>query len=71
VKDGISHLMFGFYEKNTIEEEGFFFKQQEAGSMIQSNDIEYVSHLFSQKKWTISLQNCAQFHVAIPQRSLL
>ncbi len=38
-------------------------KQQGAGSTIQSNDIEHVSHLFSRNKWAISLQNCAQFHM--------
>ncbi|KAG4169338.1 hypothetical protein ERO13_A12G088950v2 [Gossypium hirsutum] len=32
-----------------------FFKQQGAGSTIQSNDIEHVSHLFSRGKWAISL----------------
>ncbi|KAL3017558.1 hypothetical protein AAZX31_06G285500 [Glycine max] len=32
-----------------------FFKQ--TGSIIQSNDIEHVYHLFSRNKWTISLQN--------------
>ncbi|KAM3200387.1 hypothetical protein P3L10_032749 [Capsicum annuum] len=39
------------------------FKKQGAGSTIQSNDIEHVSHLFSRNKWAISLQNCAQFHM--------
>ncbi|TYI09248.1 hypothetical protein ES332_A09G058400v1, partial [Gossypium tomentosum] len=54
--------MFAFREKIPIEVEGFF-KQQGAGSTIQSNDIEHVSHLFSRGKWAISLQNCAQFHM--------
>nr|YP_010419671.1 hypothetical protein RF2 [Laportea mooreana]YP_010419688.1 hypothetical protein RF2 [Laportea mooreana]USG53372.1 hypothetical protein RF2 [Laportea mooreana]USG53389.1 hypothetical protein RF2 [Laportea mooreana] len=59
VKDWICYLMFAFREKIPIEAEGFF-KQQGAGSTIQSNDIE---HLFSRNKWAISLQNCAQFHM--------
>ncbi|KAJ0112192.1 hypothetical protein Patl1_00632 [Pistacia atlantica] len=54
--------MFAFREKIPIEAEGFF-KQQGAGSTIQSNDIERFSHLFSRNKWAISLQNCAQFHM--------
>nr|ATL60709.1 Ycf2 [Rondeletia odorata] len=58
----ISYLMSAFREKIPIEVEGFF-KQQGAGSTIQSNDIEHVSHLFSRNKWAISLQNCAQFHM--------
>ena len=62
VKDWICYLMFAFREKIPIEVEGFF-KQQGAGSTIQSNDIEHVSHLFSRSKWAISLQNCAQFHM--------
>nr|YP_010419167.1 hypothetical protein RF2 [Gyrotaenia microcarpa]YP_010419185.1 hypothetical protein RF2 [Gyrotaenia microcarpa]USG52530.1 hypothetical protein RF2 [Gyrotaenia microcarpa]USG52548.1 hypothetical protein RF2 [Gyrotaenia microcarpa] len=62
VKDWICYLMFAFREKIPIEAEGFF-KQQGAGSTIQSNDIEHVSHLFSRNKWAISLQNCAQFHM--------
>nr|YP_009899735.1 Ycf2 [Notoceras bicorne]YP_009899755.1 Ycf2 [Notoceras bicorne]QKK46630.1 Ycf2 [Notoceras bicorne]QKK46650.1 Ycf2 [Notoceras bicorne] len=62
VKDWICYLMFAFREKIPIEVEGFF-KQQGAGSTIQSNDIEPVSHLFSRNKWAISLQNCAQFHM--------
>nr|QKK50001.1 Ycf2 [Scoliaxon mexicanus]QKK50021.1 Ycf2 [Scoliaxon mexicanus] len=62
VKDWICYLMFAFREKIPIEVEGFF-KQQGAGSTIQSNDIEHVSHLFSRNKWAISLQNCAQFHL--------
>ncbi|EYU18553.1 hypothetical protein MIMGU_mgv1a021606mg, partial [Erythranthe guttata] len=45
-----------------IEVEGFF-KQQRAGSTIQSNDIKPVSHLFSRNNGAISLQNCAQFHM--------
>ncbi|KAG5606024.1 hypothetical protein H5410_027516 [Solanum commersonii] len=70
VKHWISYLMSAFREKIPIEVEGFF-KQQGAGSTIQSNDIEHVSHLFSRNKWAISLQNCAQFHMcAIPPRSL-
>nr|YP_009891552.1 Ycf2 [Alliaria petiolata]YP_009891572.1 Ycf2 [Alliaria petiolata]QKK37925.1 Ycf2 [Alliaria petiolata]QKK37945.1 Ycf2 [Alliaria petiolata] len=62
VKDWICYLMFAFREKIPNEVEGFF-KQQGAGSTIQSNDIEHVSHLFSRNKWAISLQNCAQFHM--------
>nr|YP_009890609.1 Ycf2 [Asperuginoides axillaris]YP_009890629.1 Ycf2 [Asperuginoides axillaris]QKK36982.1 Ycf2 [Asperuginoides axillaris]QKK37002.1 Ycf2 [Asperuginoides axillaris]UKP88779.1 Ycf2 [Asperuginoides axillaris]UKP88780.1 Ycf2 [Asperuginoides axillaris] len=62
VKDWICYLMFAFREKIPIEVEGFF-KQQGAGSTIQSNDIEHVSHLFARNKWAISLQNCAQFHM--------
>nr|YP_009872568.1 hypothetical chloroplast RF21 [Hippophae rhamnoides subsp. sinensis]YP_009872587.1 hypothetical chloroplast RF21 [Hippophae rhamnoides subsp. sinensis]WAL33504.1 hypothetical chloroplast RF21 [Hippophae rhamnoides]QKT21882.1 hypothetical chloroplast RF21 [Hippophae rhamnoides subsp. sinensis]QKT21901.1 hypothetical chloroplast RF21 [Hippophae rhamnoides subsp. sinensis]UNZ11166.1 hypothetical chloroplast RF21 [Hippophae rhamnoides subsp. sinensis]UNZ11184.1 hypothetical chloroplast RF21 [H len=62
VKDWICYLMFAFREKKPIEAEGFF-KQQGAGSTIQSNEIEHVSHLFSRNKWAISLQNCAQFHM--------
>ncbi|KAL5732788.1 hypothetical protein ACOSQ2_032480 [Xanthoceras sorbifolium] len=62
VKDSICYLMFAFREKIQIEVEGFF-KQQGAGSTIQSNDIERFSHLFSRNKWAISLQNCAQFHI--------
>nr|YP_009540335.1 hypothetical protein [Ricotia carnosula]YP_009540355.1 hypothetical protein [Ricotia carnosula]AYQ22338.1 hypothetical protein [Ricotia carnosula]AYQ22357.1 hypothetical protein [Ricotia carnosula] len=62
VKDWICYLMLAFREKIPIEVEGFF-KQQGAGSTIQSNDIEHVSHLFSRNKWAISLQNCAQFHM--------
>nr|ATL59840.1 Ycf2 [Retiniphyllum pilosum] len=62
VKDWISYLMSAFREKIPIEAE-VFFKQQGAGSTIQSNDIEHVSHLFSRNKWAISLQNCAQFHM--------
>nr|YP_010180670.1 Ycf2 [Maerua oblongifolia]YP_010180690.1 Ycf2 [Maerua oblongifolia]QVD40089.1 Ycf2 [Maerua oblongifolia]QVD40109.1 Ycf2 [Maerua oblongifolia] len=62
VKDWICYLMFAFREKIPIEVEGFF-KQQGAGSTIQSNDIEHVSHLFSRNKWAISLQKCAQFHM--------
>eukprot|EP00536_Pseudo-nitzschia_multiseries_P013137 jgi/Psemu1/298328/fgenesh1_pm.543_\ len=62
VKHWISYLMSAFREKIPIEVEGFF-KQQRAGSTIQSNDIEHVSHLFSRNKGAISLQNCAQFHM--------
>uniref|UniRef100_A0AAU7YST6 Protein Ycf2 n=1 Tax=Durio graveolens TaxID=140963 RepID=A0AAU7YST6_9ROSI len=62
VKDWICYLMFAFCEKIPIEVEGFF-KQQGAGSTIQSNDIEHVYHLFSRGKWSISLKNCAQFHM--------
>ncbi|YP_008592532.1 Ycf2 (chloroplast) [Andrographis paniculata] len=62
VKHWISYLMSAFREKISIEVEGFF-KQQRAGSTIQSNDIQHVSHLFSRNKWAISLQNCAQFHM--------
>nr|YP_009727535.1 hypothetical chloroplast RF2 [Hepatica nobilis var. japonica]YP_009727551.1 hypothetical chloroplast RF2 [Hepatica nobilis var. japonica]QBB89226.1 hypothetical chloroplast RF2 [Hepatica nobilis var. japonica]QBB89242.1 hypothetical chloroplast RF2 [Hepatica nobilis var. japonica] len=62
VKHWICYLMSAFREKRPIEVEGFF-KQQGAGSTIQSNDIEHVSHLLSRNKWGISLQNCAQFHM--------
>nr|YP_008994525.1 hypothetical chloroplast RF21 [Hypseocharis bilobata]AGV02953.1 hypothetical chloroplast RF21 [Hypseocharis bilobata] len=62
VKDWICYLMFAFREKRPIEVWGFF-KDRGAGSTIQSNDIEHLSHLFSRKKWAISLQNCAQFHM--------
>nr|QFS20205.1 Ycf2 [Hedyotis ovata]QFS20221.1 Ycf2 [Hedyotis ovata] len=62
VKHWISYLMSAFREKIPIEVEGFF-KQQGAGSTIQSNDIEHVSRLFSRNKWAISLQNCAQYHI--------
>nr|YP_010974795.1 Ycf2 [Lysiana exocarpi]YP_010974803.1 Ycf2 [Lysiana exocarpi]WNR57372.1 Ycf2 [Lysiana exocarpi]WNR57380.1 Ycf2 [Lysiana exocarpi]WNR57437.1 Ycf2 [Lysiana exocarpi]WNR57445.1 Ycf2 [Lysiana exocarpi] len=62
VKDLICYLMSAFLEKIPIEVEGFF-KQQGAGSTIQSNDIEHVSHLFSRNRWAISLQNCVQFHM--------
>uniref|UniRef100_A0A7N0TLL9 Ycf2 N-terminal domain-containing protein n=1 Tax=Kalanchoe fedtschenkoi TaxID=63787 RepID=A0A7N0TLL9_KALFE len=62
VKHCICYLMSAFREKNPIEVEGFF-KEQGAGSTIQSHDIEHVSHLFSRNKWAISLQNCAQFHM--------
>nr|YP_010015736.1 hypothetical protein RF2 [Rhipsalis baccifera]YP_010015745.1 hypothetical protein RF2 [Rhipsalis baccifera]QOI72720.1 hypothetical protein RF2 [Rhipsalis baccifera]QOI72729.1 hypothetical protein RF2 [Rhipsalis baccifera] len=62
VKHWICYLMPAFREKIPIEVEGFV-KQQGAGSTIQSNDIEHVSHLFSRNKWAISLQNCAQFHM--------
>nr|YP_010028113.1 hypothetical protein RF2 [Arnebia tibetana]YP_010028131.1 hypothetical protein RF2 [Arnebia tibetana]QOS48469.1 hypothetical protein RF2 [Arnebia tibetana]QOS48487.1 hypothetical protein RF2 [Arnebia tibetana] len=62
VKHWISYLMSAFREKIPIEVEGFF-KQQGAGSTIQSNDIEHVSHLFSRNKWAFSLQNCAQFQM--------
>nr|WEG92325.1 hypothetical protein RF2 [Oemleria cerasiformis]WEG92326.1 hypothetical protein RF2 [Oemleria cerasiformis] len=60
VKDWICYLMFAFREKIPIEAGGFF-KQQGAGSTIQSNEIEHVSHLFSRNKW--AMQNCAQFHM--------
>nr|YP_010880400.1 Ycf2 protein [Hygrophila ringens]WHU31339.1 Ycf2 protein [Hygrophila ringens] len=60
VKHWISYLMSAFHEKIPIEVEGFF-KQQRAGSTIQSNDIERVSHLFSRNNWAFCLQNCAQF----------
>nr|YP_010443426.1 hypothetical protein RF2 [Arenaria serpyllifolia]YP_010443445.1 hypothetical protein RF2 [Arenaria serpyllifolia]UTE94300.1 hypothetical protein RF2 [Arenaria serpyllifolia]UTE94320.1 hypothetical protein RF2 [Arenaria serpyllifolia] len=62
VKHWICYLIPAFREKRPIEVEGFF-KQPGAGSTIQSNDIEHVSHLFSRNKWAISLQNCAQFHM--------
>ncbi|XP_061344590.1 protein Ycf2-like, partial [Gastrolobium bilobum] len=55
-KDWIYYLMFAFREKIPIEVEGFV-KQQEAGSTIQSNDIEHISHLFLRNKRAISLQN--------------
>nr|YP_009557433.1 hypothetical protein RF2 [Kewa sp. GY-2019]QBC72106.1 hypothetical protein RF2 [Kewa sp. GY-2019] len=61
-KDWICYLMSAFREKRPIEVEGFF-KQQGAGSTIQSNAIEHVSHLFSRKKGAISLQNCAQLNM--------
>nr|UEE84023.1 Ycf2 [Paris guizhouensis]UEE84109.1 Ycf2 [Paris axialis]UEE85047.1 Ycf2 [Paris vaniotii]UEE85305.1 Ycf2 [Paris variabilis]UEE85907.1 Ycf2 [Paris lihengiana]WRK69070.1 hypothetical protein RF2 [Paris sp. SP-2023a] len=63
-KDLICYLMSAFREKRPIEG-GVFFKQQGAEATIQSNDIEHVSHLFSRNKckWSISLQNCAQFHM--------
>ena len=54
VKHWICYLMSAFCEKRPMEG---------AGSTIQSNEIEHVSHLFSRNKWAISLQNCAQFHV--------
>nr|ANO44613.1 hypothetical chloroplast protein RF21 [Amianthium muscitoxicum] len=57
-KDLICYLMSAFRV-----ERGGFFKQQGAEATIQSNDIEHVSHLFSRNKWSISLQNCAQFHM--------
>nr|YP_010235899.1 Ycf2 [Scutellaria tuberifera]YP_010235918.1 Ycf2 [Scutellaria tuberifera]QTD82672.1 Ycf2 [Scutellaria tuberifera]QTD82692.1 Ycf2 [Scutellaria tuberifera] len=66
VKHWISYLMSAFREKIPIEVEGFFkqhFKQQRAGSTIQSNDIEHVSQFLSRNKRAISLQNCAQFHM--------
>jgi hypothetical protein len=53
--------MFAFREKISIEVEGFF--KQVAGSTIQSNDSEYVFHLFFRNKWAIFLQNRAQFHM--------
>nr|QTI91210.1 Ycf2 [Echinocactus grusonii] len=62
VKHWICYLMPAFRKKIPIEVEGFV-KKQGAGSTIQSNDIEHVSHLFSRNKWAISLQNCAQFHM--------
>jgi len=62
VKDWIYYLMFAFCEKIPKEVEDFF-KQQGNGSIIQSNDIEHVSHLFLRNKRAISLQNCAQFHM--------
>ncbi|PRQ49126.1 hypothetical protein RchiOBHm_Chr2g0118461 [Rosa chinensis] len=52
--------MFAFREKIPIEAE-VFFKQQGAGSTIQLNEIEHVSHIFSRNKW--AMQNCAQFHM--------
>nr|QTI91350.1 Ycf2 [Ferocactus latispinus] len=63
VKHWICYLMPAFLKKIPIEEVEGFVKQQGAGSTIQSNDIEHVSHLFSRNKWAISLQNCAQFHM--------
>nr|QXO04937.1 Ycf2 [Macodes sanderiana]QXO04954.1 Ycf2 [Macodes sanderiana] len=61
-KDFICYLMSAFREKIPIQGESFF-KQQGAGATMQSNDIEHVSHLFSRKKWGISLQNFTQFHM--------
>src|SRR5881227_1355073 len=62
VKQWISYLMSAFHEKiPIIAVEGFF--KQGAGSTIQSNDIERVSHLFSRNRWAFSLQNCAQFQM--------
>ncbi|MFQ6658594.1 hypothetical protein Gotur_027790 [Gossypium turneri] len=54
VKDWICYLMFAFHEKIPIEVEGFF-KKQRAGSTVQSNDIEHVSHLLLRGKCAISL----------------
>ncbi|KAL5985168.1 Protein Ycf2 [Asimina triloba] len=62
VKHLICYLMSAFWEKRPIEVEGVF-KQQGAEAIIQSNDIEHVSHLFARNKWGISLQNYAQFHM--------
>ncbi|VVA41107.1 PREDICTED: Ycf2 [Prunus dulcis] len=53
--------MFAFREKIPVEAEGFF-KQQEAGSTIQSNEIEHVSHLLL-RETSDAMQNCAQFHM--------
>ncbi|VVA36886.1 PREDICTED: Ycf2 [Prunus dulcis] len=61
VKDWICYLMFAFREKIPVEAEGFF-KQQEAGSTIQSNEIEHVSHLLL-RETSDAMQNCAQFHM--------
>nr|QXO04073.1 Ycf2 protein [Goodyera repens]QXO04090.1 Ycf2 protein [Goodyera repens] len=61
-KDFICYLMSAFREKRPIRGESFF-KQQGAGAIMQSNDIEHVSHLFSRNKWGISLQNFTQFHM--------
>nr|KYP62667.1 Protein ycf2 [Cajanus cajan] len=54
--------MFAFHEIIPMKVEGFF-KQQGVWSIIQSNDIKHVSHLFLRSKRAISLQNCAQFHM--------
>lgn len=61
--DFLSHVYFLW--KNINWSGGFLqtTKQQGAGSTIQSNHIEHVSHLFSRNKWAITLQNCAQFHM--------
>uniref|UniRef100_A0A2C9U291 Protein Ycf2 n=1 Tax=Manihot esculenta TaxID=3983 RepID=A0A2C9U291_MANES len=40
----------------SVQDHGIFFYQI-------GRDIEHVSHPFSRKKWAISLQNCAQFHM--------
>nr|YP_009166849.1 putative chloroplast RF21 [Viscum crassulae]YP_009166857.1 putative chloroplast RF21 [Viscum crassulae]ALC75149.1 putative chloroplast RF21 [Viscum crassulae]ALC75157.1 putative chloroplast RF21 [Viscum crassulae] len=62
VIDWICYLMSAFIEQIPIGEG--LFKQQGAGSTIPSNDMEHVlSHLFSRKKWAISLQNCVQFYI--------
>nr|YP_010407191.1 hypothetical chloroplast RF21 [Goodyera striata]YP_010407208.1 hypothetical chloroplast RF21 [Goodyera striata]URF19995.1 hypothetical chloroplast RF21 [Goodyera striata]URF20012.1 hypothetical chloroplast RF21 [Goodyera striata] len=61
-KDFLCYLMSTFREKRPIQGESFF-KQQGAGAIMQSNDIEHVSHLFSRNKWGISLQNFTQFHM--------
>nr|QKV48131.1 hypothetical protein RF2 [Risleya atropurpurea]QKV48136.1 hypothetical protein RF2 [Risleya atropurpurea] len=61
-KDFLCYLMSIFREKRPIQG-NFLFKQQGARAIMQSNDIDPVSHLFSINKWFIYLQNCAQFHM--------
>ncbi|KAL6496623.1 Protein Ycf2 [Orobanche hederae] len=65
VKRRIYYLMSAFREKIPIKVEVVegLFKQQRAGSTIQSNDIEHDYNLLSINKWAISLQNCAQFNI--------
>jgi len=71
VKDWIGYLIFAFREKIPIEVEGFF-KQQVAGSTIQSNWYWACFLSLLEKQVAISLQNCASIsYVAIPPRSLL
>ena len=48
VKNWIGYLIFVFCEKISIEVEGFF-KQQVAGSTIQSNDIEHMFPISSRE----------------------
>ena len=48
VKNWIGYLIFAFCEKISIEVEGFF-KQQVAGSTIQSNDIEHMFPISSRE----------------------
>ncbi|KAK9081061.1 hypothetical protein Scep_031056 [Stephania cephalantha] len=79
VKHWIFYLMSAFREKRPIEVEGFF-KHQGAGSTIQSNDIEHVSHLLSRNKWGSSDQSRdhfdsisnedSEYHTLINQREI-